>query len=93
VKNGRVFFDVTSEKEPGVPDGMKVDSRGNLYCSGPGGLWIFSPEGKHLGTIKPGETPANCAWGDSDFKTLYITAETSVYRIKLAVEGEKGLYQ
>lgn len=93
VKNGRVFFDVTSEKEPGLPDGMKVDSRGNLYCSGPGGLWIFSPEGKHLGTIKPGETPANCAWGDSDFKTLYITAETSVYRIKLAVEGEKGLYQ
>jgi gluconolactonase len=93
VKNGRVFFDATAEKEPGVPDGMKVDSRGNLYCSGPGGLWIFSPEGKHLGTIKPGETPANCGWGDSDFKTLYITAETSVYRIKLAVEGEKGLYQ
>jgi gluconolactonase len=93
VKNGRVFFDATAEKEPGVPDGMKVDSRGNLYCSGPGGLWIFSPEGKHLGTIKLGETPANCAWGDSDFKTLYITAETSVYRVRLAVEGEKGLYQ
>ncbi len=92
VKNGHVFFNVTSEKEPGLPDGMKVDSQGNLYCSGPAGIWIFSPEGKHLGTIKPGETPANCNWGDADRKTLYITAETSVYRIKLAVEGEKVFY-
>ena len=93
VRNGKIFYDATSEKEAGLPDGMKVDSRGNLYCSGPGGLWIFSPEGKHLGTIKPGETPANCAWGDADHKTLYITAETSVYRVKLSVEGEKALYQ
>ena len=92
VANGKVFFDATSEKAPGLPDGMKVDSKGNLYGAGPGGLWIFSPEGKHLGTIKPGEAPANCNWGGSDRKTLYITAETGLYRVRLAVEGEKALY-
>lgn len=90
--NGTVFADVTNEAEPGLPDGMKVDSKGNVYASGPGGLWIFSPDGKHLGTIKPGETPANCGWGD-DGKSLYITAETGVYRVKLLVDGEKPLYQ
>jgi gluconolactonase len=87
-----VFADVTAEKEDGLPDGMKVDSKGNVYGSGPGGLWVFSPDGKHIGTIKPPETPANCNWG-GDGKTLYITALTSVYRIKLAVAGEKALYQ
>ncbi len=92
VSNGKVFADVTAETEPGVPDGMKVDSRGNLWGSGPGGLWVFSPDGKHIGTVKPGETPANCAWAD-DGKTLYITATTGVYRVKLAVAGEKALYR
>lgn len=92
VGNGRVFFDVTSEKEDGLPDGMKVDSQGNVYGSGPGGVWVFSAEGKHLGTIKPPETPANCSWGD-DGKSLYITARTGLYRIKLAVAGEQTLYQ
>jgi gluconolactonase len=90
--NGRVFFDVTSEKEDGLPDGMKVDSLGNLYCAGPGGLWVFSADGKHLGTIKPGETPANCNWG-GDGKTLYITARTGLYRIRLSVKGETPLYR
>jgi len=92
VSNGRVFADVTAEKEDGNPDGMKVDFLGNVYGSGPGGVWVFSPQGEHLGTIKPPETPANCNWGD-DGKTLYITARTGVYRIKLAVAGEKALYQ
>jgi gluconolactonase len=92
VSNGKVFFDVTAEKEDGLPDGMKVDSQGNVYGSGPGGLWVFSPDGKHLGTIKPPETPANCNWGD-DGKSLYITARTGLYRIKLAVAGEQALYQ
>lgn len=92
VSNGKVFADVTAEKEDGNPDGMKVDSEGNVYGSGPGGVWVFSPDGKHLGTIKPPETPANCAWAE-DGKTLYITARTSVYRIKLAAAGEKALYQ
>lgn len=93
VKNGKVFFEIPPGAEKGVPDGMKVDSLGNLYCAGPNGIWIFSPDGKHIGTIKPGETPANCNWGDADHKTLYITATTSVYRIRLAVEGEKALYE
>jgi gluconolactonase len=91
VANGRVFADVTAEKENGVPDGMKVDERGNVYGSGPGGIWVFSPAGKHLGTIKTPETAANCNWGD-DWKSLYITAGTGLYRIKLAVAGEKQLY-
>jgi gluconolactonase len=82
---------VTSEKEDGLPDGMKVDSLGNVYGSGPGGVWVFSPDGKHLGTIKPPETPANCGWGD-DGKSLYITARTGLYRIKLAVAGQKLVY-
>ncbi|MGO9258619.1 MAG: SMP-30/gluconolactonase/LRE family protein [Bryobacteraceae bacterium] len=92
VGNGRVFFDVTAEKEDGLPDGMKVDSQGNVYGSGPGGVWVFSPDGKHLGTIKPPETPANCNWGD-DGKSLYITARTGLYRIKLAATGQPALYQ
>jgi gluconolactonase len=91
VRNGRVFFDVTSSTENGLPDGMKLDAQGNLYCAGPGGVWIFSPDGDHLGTIKTPETPANCNWGD-DGKTLYITAETGLYRIKLMVAGQKALY-
>jgi gluconolactonase len=91
VSNGQVFADVTAEKEDGLPDGMKVDQQGNVYATGPGGIWVFSPEGKHLGTIKPPETPANCAWGD-DSKSLYITARTGLYRIKLAVAGEKLTY-
>jgi len=92
VSNGRVFADVSAEKDAGVPDGMKVDSKGNLWASGPGGLWVFSPAGKHLGTIKMEQIPANCNWGD-DWKSLYITARTGLYRIKLAVPGEKQLYQ
>ena len=91
VSGGRVFADVTAEKEDGLPDGMKVDSQGNIYAAGPGGVWVFAPDGKHLGTIKPPETPANCNWGD-DGKTLYITARTGVYRIKLAVAGQKLVY-
>ena len=61
VSNGRVFADATSSPDQGVPDGMKVDSVGNVYAPGPGGVWVFSPEGKHLGTIKPPESPSNCA--------------------------------
>jgi gluconolactonase len=87
IANGRVFYDVTRRTEEGLPDGMKVDRRGNLYCTGPGGVWIFSPTAKHLGTIRLPETPANCAWGDADGKTLYTTARTSLYRIRLNVEG------
>jgi len=89
VSNGKVFADVSGEKEDGLPDGMKVDALGNVYGTGPGGVWVFSPEGKHLGTIKPPEVPANCGWGD-DGKTLYMTARTGLYRIKLAVAGKEN---
>jgi gluconolactonase len=91
VSNGKVFADASSSTDTGVPDGMRVDSQGNVYAAGPGGLWIFSPDGKHIGTFKMAEQPSNCAWGD-DGKTLYITAVTSVYRIKLSVAGEKPVY-
>jgi gluconolactonase len=91
VRNGSLYFDVTSANENGLPDGMKLDARGNLYCAGPGGVWIFTPQGEHLGTIKLPETPANCNWGN-DGTMLYITAETGLYRIQLAVEGREALY-
>jgi len=70
VGKGKVLADVTAEKESGVPDGMKMDSQGNLWASGPGGVWVFSPEGKHLGTIKLPEVPANCAWGDDVSRSI-----------------------
>jgi gluconolactonase len=68
---------------------MKVDTRGNLYSTGPGGIWIFSPEGKHLGTIDMPEKAGNLAWGDKDYKTLYITASSSLYRVRMKVRGVK----
>jgi gluconolactonase len=87
VANGKVFCKADPSEGPGGPDGIKVDEKGNLYGAGPGGIWIISPEGKHIGTIKLPERAANCAWGDADGKTLYITASTSVYRIKLSIPG------
>jgi gluconolactonase len=90
VTDGMVFLDPTSDPAKGVPDGMRLDKNGNIYSSGPGGVWIISPEGKHLGTIKVPEVVANVGWGDADGKTLYITASTSLYRIKLSVEGDRG---
>ncbi len=87
IANGKVFIDMSADKAAGVPDGMKVDQKGNVYCTGPGGFWIMSPEGKHLGTVKMPELPANLAWGDSDGKTLYLTARTGLYRIRLNIAG------
>ena len=83
LRGGRVFADLTS-KIDGLADGLKVDTQGNVYTTGPGGVWVFSPAGAHLGTIKPPETPANCAWGE-DGKTLYMTAVTGIYRVKTLV--------
>ena len=85
--DGKVFFDATSDPRPGAPDGMKVDRMGNVYSTGPGGILIFSPEGKRLGTILLPEKGSNLAWGGADHKTLYITASTSVYRVTLNVAG------
>ena len=83
----RPFYDVTAEMEEGLPDGLKLDLAGNLFATGPGGVWIFSPEGVHLGTIKPEEVPANVGWG-GDGSTLYMTARTGLYRIKLTARGK-----
>ena len=87
IGNGRVFIDMNADQAAGVPDGIKVDQKGNVYCTGPGGFWIMSPEGKHIGTVKAPELPANLAFGDSDGKTLYLTARTGLYRIRLKVAG------
>jgi gluconolactonase len=92
VSNGRVFADITSAPGDGVPDGFRIDSAGNLWASGPGGIWIFSSEGKHLGTVTVPETPSNCAWGD-DGKTLYITAVTGLYRVRTKVAGMAPVYR
>jgi gluconolactonase len=81
------FYDMNSIPGEGLPDGMKVDQKGNIYGSGPGGIWIISPAGKHLGTLRLPEVAANCAWGDVDGRSLFITASTSVYRIRLKVPG------
>ncbi|HSS95788.1 MAG TPA: SMP-30/gluconolactonase/LRE family protein [Terriglobales bacterium] len=87
VKNGRIFGEEPGAKGEGVPDGMRVDQAGNLYVTGPGGIWIWNPDGHHLGTIIVPEQPANLAWGDPDLKTLYITATTSLYKIKTNAVG------
>jgi gluconolactonase len=87
LKNGKLFFDMTSAGTEDALDGMKVDKAGNLYVSGPGGLWILSPEGKHLGTIIPPKHPHNFAWGDADGKTLYLCAKSGLYRMRLNIEG------
>jgi gluconolactonase len=85
--NGRIFYDAGKETGPGVPDGMKVDTRGNVWATGPGGILVISPQGTLLGLIQFPEVPANCAWGDADGKTLYVTARTGLYRIKTNVVG------
>jgi len=87
LKNGKLFFDMTSAGTEDALDGLKVDKAGNLYVSGPGGLWILSLQGKHLGTIIAPKHPHNFAWGDADGKTLYLCARSGLYHIKLNIEG------
>jgi gluconolactonase len=86
LSTGKVFFDMTMAAGEDAIDGVKVDRQGNLYVSGPGGLWIISPDGKHLGTIIAPKHPHNLAWGD-DGKTLYLTAQGSLYRMPLKISG------
>jgi len=87
VSNGKLFFDMTNAPGADALDGLKVDQQGNVYSTGPGGLWIISPEGKHLGLIKGPEDPHNMAWGDDDGKTLYIAALTGIYRLRMNIPG------
>ncbi|QHT67826.1 SMP-30/gluconolactonase/LRE family protein [Rhodocytophaga rosea] len=84
----RILYDATAQlsKMAGLPDGLKVDNKGNLFATGPGGIWIFSPEGKLLGRIETGVLTANCAWGE-DGSVLYITADMYVCRIKTSTKG------
>lgn len=85
--NGRVFGSEAGADKEEVPDGMRVDTEGNLYVVGPRGIWIWSAAGVHVGTIVVPEQPANLTWGDADYSTLYITAGTSVYRIPTRAHG------
>ncbi len=85
--NGRVFGEEPGGKGDGVPDGIKVDDKGNLFVTGPKGIWVWDADGHHLGTIVMPEQPANLTWGDPQYDTLYITATTSVYRLKTRTRG------
>lgn len=85
--NGRIFGEEPGGKGDGVPDGMRADRDGNLYVTGPGGIWVWNPQGQHIGTILLPEQPANLAWGDPDRSTLYITATKSVYKLKTKAHG------
>jgi gluconolactonase len=90
LSGGRVWAETRGEG-PGAPDGMKLDSAGNLYCCGPGGIHVFNPDAVCLGVIHVPEYTANMAWGDADYRSLYITASTSVYRIRVIVPGLPAL--
>jgi len=85
--NGRIFGEEPGGKQDGVPDGMKVDRSGNLFVTGPRGIWVWDNRGHHLGTIVLPEQAANLAWGEADYSTLYITATTSVYRLHTKSHG------
>jgi gluconolactonase len=87
LSNGRIFGVEPGGPNDGVPDGIRVDRQGNLYVTGPKGIWVWNPAGHHLGTIVIPEQPANLAWGDSDYSTLYITATTSVYKLHTHAHG------
>jgi gluconolactonase len=87
LNNGRIFGKEPGGKDDGVPDGIKVDKNGNLFITGPKGIWVWDAKGNHLGTIVMPEQPANLTWGDKDYRTLYITATTSVYRLETKTQG------
>jgi gluconolactonase len=87
VRNGRIFGEEPGGKGDGVPDGIKVDKNGDLFVTGPKGIWVWDAKGNHLGTIVMPEQPANLTWGGKDYRTLYITATTSVYRLETKTQG------
>ena len=89
--NSRLFADM-DHPQPGSPDGMKIDTEGHLFVTGATGVWVFEPDGTCLGVITTPERPANCAWGDADRQTLYITARTSLYRVRTSVPGLPGVW-
>lgn len=84
----RIFADMSSDETEGVPDGMKVDAEGRVYCTGPGGTWVFAPDGTQLGILRTPEVPANLAFGGPDLRTLFLTARTSIYALRVKVPGQ-----
>jgi gluconolactonase len=84
----RIFADMSSDEPDGVPDGMKVDVEGRVYCTGPGGTWVFAADGRRLGIIRTPEIPANLAFGGPDLKTLFFTARTSIYTLRVTTPGQ-----
>ncbi|HKC08311.1 MAG TPA: SMP-30/gluconolactonase/LRE family protein [Methylomirabilota bacterium] len=88
VQRRGIFADMSSDETDGVPDGMKVDVEGRVYCTGPGGTWVFGPDGARLGIIRTPEVPANLAFGGPDLRTLFFTARTSVYTLRAKVPGQ-----
>jgi gluconolactonase len=92
LSNGRVFAENIGDGDlakGGLVDGMKADEHGNIYVTGPDGVWVFAPDGEHLGVIRVPESVGNVNWGDDDWRTLYIPASTSIYRIRLNVAGNR----
>jgi gluconolactonase len=88
MRRRRIFADMSSDETDGVPDGMKVDVEGRVYCTGPGGTWVFAPNGTRLGIIRTPEVPANLAFGGPDLRTLFLTARTSVYALRVRTPGQ-----
>jgi gluconolactonase len=87
ISRGHVLYDMTDAPGEDGIDGLKVDQAGNLYVCGPGGIWVLTADGRHLGTVGLPESPHNLAWGDADGRTLYVTALTSIYRLRLSIPG------
>jgi gluconolactonase len=90
LSNGRIFGNEPGGRHEGVPDGMKIDENGNIFVTGPKGIWVWDPGGHHVGTIAMPEQPANLTWGEKDYGTLYITATTSLYRLPTSTRGFLG---
>jgi gluconolactonase len=94
LSNGRLFFEGVGSGviEEGIPDGMKCDEQGNIWVTGPGGVWVISPEGEHLGTVKVPENTGNLTWGGADWRTLFIPSSTSLYAVKTKVGPRREPY-
>jgi gluconolactonase len=84
----RVFADMSSDQTSGVPDGMKVDALGRVFCTGPGGVWVFAADGARIGVIETPEVTANLAFGGPDLKTLFLTSSTSIYTLRVTTPGQ-----